>query len=315
MDGLDCLSRLMVEAPRPVVMVSSLIRDGAETTLKALKLGAVDFVAKPDGMVSLGIERIRPVLVEKVRAAAGARLRQSFRLRERVRHRIGGQPARPAPLSAWRRSVPAAPGPAAAPAREPLTAAAPVPGLLVIGASTGGPSALETVLSALPGDFPWPILVAQHMPSGFTGAFARRLDAVCALRVVEVDAPMPIRPGTAYVGRGDADLIVGWRGAGPVAVSAPSSTAFPWHPSVDRLVTSARSHFEPTRILGVLMTGMGRDGAESMAALRAQGGRTIAEDEATAIVWGMPGELVRLGGADTVVPLPDIARAILRLMT
>jgi two-component system chemotaxis response regulator CheB len=126
---------------------------------------------------------------------------------------------------------------------------------------------------------------------------------------------MPIRQGSAYIGRGDADLIVGWRGAGPVAVSAPPSSAFPWHPSVDRLVTSARSHFEPMRMLGVLMTGMGRDGAESMAALRAQGGRIIAEDEATAVVWGMPGELVRMGGADAVVRLPDIARAILRLVT
>ncbi len=314
MDGLDCLSRIMVEAPRPVVMVSSLIRDGAETTLEALKLGAVDFVSKPDGTVSLGIERIRPILVEKVRASTGARLRQSFRLKERVRHRIGGQPARPAPLPAWRRSVPAVPVQGAVPAAEPFAVAAPVAGLVVMGASTGGPSALETVLSALPGHFPWPILVAQHMPSGFTGAFARRLDAVCALRVVEVDAPMPIRQGTVYVGRGDADLIVGWRGAGLVAVSAPPSAAFPWHPSVDRLVTSARSHFEPKGILGVLMTGMGRDGAESMAALRAQGGRTIAEDEATAIVWGMPGELVRMGGADAVVPLPNIARTILQLV-
>ena len=305
MDGLDCLSRIMVEAPRPVVMVSSLTREGAETTLEALKLGAVDFVAKPEGTVSLSIDRIRPMLVAKVRAAAGARLRQSFRLKERVRHRIGGAQGRAA--------VPAAPRTAAFAPAEP-SAAAPIEGLVVIGASTGGPTALETVLSGLPGDFPWPVLVAQHMPSGFTAAFARRLDAACALRVVEVASPMPVQPGSVYLGRGDADLIVGWRGAALVAISAPASPSYPWHPSVDRLVASARTHVEPSRMLGVLLTGMGRDGAGAMAALREHGGRTIAEDESTAVVWGMPGELVRVGGAEAVLPLPAIPATILRLV-
>lgn len=313
MNGLDCLSRIMVEAPCPVVMVSSLTRDGAETTLEALQLGAVDFVAKPDGTVSLSIDRIRPMLIAKVRAAAGTRLRRSFRLRERVRHRIGGaEPPSPRRLA---RPALAASGAISGAAPAPLPeAAGPVEGLVVLGASTGGPGAIETVLSGLPDNFPWPILIAQHMPAGFTGAFARRLDGIGGLRVAEVASPMPLRPGWVYVGRGDADIIVGRRGAIPVAVCAPPTAASPWHPSVDRLVTSAMMHIEPQRILGVLMTGMGRDGAEAMSSLRARGGRTIAEDETTAIVWGMPGELVRMGGAEAVVPLPDISAALRRMV-
>jgi two-component system chemotaxis response regulator CheB len=319
MDGLDCLSRIMLEAPRPVVMVSSVTREGAEATLEALRLGAVDFVAKPDGTPTLSIDRIRPVLVQKVRAAAGARLRQSFRLRERVRHRIGTPLGQAAPAGARARPLPppagpSGPGAAAAPAPAP-PAMAPVAGVVLIGASTGGPNAVETVLSGLPGDFPWPILVAQHMPASFTGPFARRLDQNCAVRVVEVAVPIPLRPGWVHVGRGDADLILGLRGDGLAAVPAPPLPSSPWHPSVDRLVTSALMHLEPSRILGVLMTGMGRDGAEAMSTLRSRGGRTVAEDESTAVVWGMPGELVRMGGAEVVVPLPDIAGAILRLVS
>lgn len=315
MDGLDCLSRIMVEAPRPVVMVSAMTQAGAEATMEALRLGAVDFIAKPDRTVSLSIDRIRPALIEKVRAAAGARIRLSFRLRDRVRHRIGG-------------TYDAGAFPQARPTLRPVEAAAPIPaaqdealpntgspaGLVLIGASTGGPNAVETVLSGLPGNFPWPVLVAQHMPAGFTGAFARRLDANCALRVMEVTSPTPIRRGWVYVGRGDADLILGMRTAGLVAMSAPPLPSTPWHPSVDRMVTSAMMHVEPSRLLGVLMTGMGRDGAEAMSSLRSRGGRTIAEDESTAIVWGMPGELVRLGGAEITAPLPDIPTTIQRLV-
>lgn len=314
MDGLDCLSRIMVEAPRPVVMVSSVTSQGAEAALEALQLGAVDVLAKPDGTLSLSIDRIRPVLVQKVRAAAGARLRQSFRLRERVRHRISGGQGQPAPAVARPRPLrrlAGLPGPAAAP--DPAQPApVPIDGVVLIGASTGGPGAVETVLSGLPGDFPWPIMVAQHMPASFTGPFARRLDQSCGVRVVEVTAPMPLRPGQVHVGRGDGDLILGSRGGGLLAVPAPPLPSSPWHPCVDRLVTSALMHLEPSRILGVLMTGMGRDGAEAMSTLRSRGGRTIAEDESTAVVWGMPGELVRMGGAEVVAPLPEIAGAILR---
>jgi two-component system chemotaxis response regulator CheB len=317
MDGLTCLGRLMVETPCPVVMVSSQTVEGAEATMEALRLGAVDFVPKPEGAISLGIDRVRPVLVEKVRMAARVRLRSTLRLADRVRHQIGQaarphdrpDPPRPARPAQGLAQEPAQKGPAQA----PYAPALPDPsrsGLVLLGASTGGPRAVEMILSALPHDFPWPVLVAQHMPATFTGIFARRLQQHCALSVVEAARAMPLRTGYVYIGRGDADLVVARRPSGLFALPVPASQAYRWHPSVDRLVTSALDHVGARRLLGVLVTGMGDDGAASMARLRAEGGRTIAEDESTAIVWGMPGELVKRNGADQVLALPDIGPAL-----
>lgn len=308
MDGLTCLGRLMVETPCPVVMVSSLTREGAETTMEALHLGAVDFVPKPEGAISLGIDAIRPALVEKVRAAARVRLRPTLRLADRVRHQIG-RAARLPDEARVRHSSRAAQRSAQAP-RAPALPDPDRTGLVLLGASTGGPGAVEAILSSLPDDFPWPVLVAQHMPATFTAIFARRLEQHCALSVIEVARAMPLRTGYVYVARGDADLVVARRPSGLFALSAPSSDAYRWHPSVDRLVSSALDHVEPRRLLGVLVTGMGDDGAASMARLRREGGRTIAQDEDTAIVWGMPGELVKRNGADQVLPLPDIGPAL-----
>lgn len=292
LDGLACLDRIMVERPSPVVMVSSMTAAGAEATLEALRLGAVDFIAKPSGAVSLHIEEWGPQVVAKVRAAAGAKLRSSARLAERVRHRIGGR-LQPQTLATG------APRPAA----ERAVGA----GVVLVGTSTGGPPALEALLTVLPADFPWPILVAQHMPSSFTGPLSRRLDGICALTVTEVRQPTPITPGTVYIGRGDADLVLSKRASGLVAMAAPSKPDYPWHPSTDRLVRSAMDQLPASQLVGVLMTGMGNDGAEAMTLLKAQGGATIAEAESTAVVWGMPGELVRADGATWVEPLPDIA--------
>jgi len=145
------------------------------------------------------------------------------------------------------------------------------------------------------------------MPATFTGALARRLDSLCALEVREVIEPTLLRPGLVLIGRGDADIILSRRTAGLVALAAPAERHYPWHPSVDRLVRSAMEHLAAERLIGILMTGMGDDGAAAMAALRQGGGRTIAEAEETAVVWGMPGELARQGGATAVVPLPGIA--------
>ena len=296
MDGLACLDRIMVERPCPVVMVSSLTAEGAEATLEALRLGAVDFVPKPGGAVSLHMDRLAPELVAKVRAAAGARLKSSLRLKERVRHRMGGAAPsqRKQETAAAAASVEAASG----------------DGLILVGVSTGGPPALEAVLAPLPEDFPWPILVAQHMPASFTGPLARRLDGLCRISVLEVRGPIVMTPGCAYIGRGDADIIVSRRGGRLVAMAAPARKDYPWHPSADRLVRSAMHELPPSQLIGVLMTGMGNDGAEAMALLHAQGGRTIAEAEETAVVWGMPGELVKTGGADWVLPLPRIAERL-----
>lgn len=293
MDGLECLDRIMVERPCPVVMVSSLTAEGADATLEALRLGAVDFVPKPEGTVSLRIDAFAPTLVEKIRAAATAKLRSSLRLKEKVRHRMdaGGT---------GRRSRSAG-------VRDPVSTPATGDGLVLVGTSTGGPPALEALLSPLPPTFPWPILIAQHMPASFTGPLAKRLDAMCAIRVVEVLGPMAMEPGFAYLGRGDADLIVSRRTGGLVAMPAPSQSGYPWHPSTNRLVRSALEYLPPSQLIGILMTGMGNDGAEAMSELHAQGGKTIAEAEETAIVWGMPGELVKSGGADWVEPLAKIS--------
>jgi two-component system chemotaxis response regulator CheB len=182
MNGLACLDRIMLERPCPVVMVSSLTADGADATLEALRLGAVDFVAKPEGAVSLRMAEFAPKLVLKVRAAATAKLRASRRLQERVRHRIGG-------ASQLR--------PARATQTRTLSSSAMDGGLVVVGTSTGGPPALEAVLASLPADFPWPIVVAQHMPATFTGPLARRLDSLCAIGVVEVVRAVELHRGCA----------------------------------------------------------------------------------------------------------------------
>ena len=309
MDGLACLDRIILERPCPVVMVSALTVEGADATLKALELGAVDFIGKPDGAISLGIHDMAQELVAKVRAAAGAKLRRSLRLRERVRHRTA--PAEMARRAAKR-----------APAASPERGAAAISGerlrgdgLVLVGTSTGGPPALETVLAALSGTFPWPILVAQHMPASFTGSLAKRLDGICALSVTEVLQPTALQQGFVYIGRGDADLIVSRRSVGLTAMPAPPRRDYPWHPSTDRLVRSAMDHLPANQLVGVLMTGMGSDGAEAMTLLHEQGGKTIAEAEETAVVWGMPGELVKASGADWVLPLPAIADCLQHLLS
>ncbi|WP_040846058.1 CheB methylesterase domain-containing protein, partial [Nitrospirillum viridazoti] len=157
-------------------------------------------------------------------------------------------------------------------------------------------------------------LVAQHMPATFTGPLARRLDRLCALTVQEVARPTPLAPGNVYIGRGDADLVLSRRPSGLVALPTPAKEEYRWHPSVDRLVDSALSLVEPWRLVGVLMTGMGYDGAAAMTRLRNDGGRTIAESEESAVVWGMPGELVKAGGADVVAPLEEISGRLVRMV-
>jgi two-component system, chemotaxis family, protein-glutamate methylesterase/glutaminase len=301
MDGLACLDRIMVEHPCPVVMVSSLTAEGAETTLEALRLGAIDFVAKPAGAISLHIDELTAELVAKVRAAAGAKIRSSARLKERVRHRIQGGQGEPRPVRARRNGQEA-----------PVRLAG--EGLVLVGTSTGGPPALEALLVGLPAGFPWPIVVAQHMPAGFTGALAARLDRLSKLKVVEVSRTVRLEAGVAYIGRGEADIVVARRPSGLVALPMRSDPNYPWHPSADRLVRSAMDHVPPRQLIGILMTGMGSDGAAAMAQLHADGGRTIAEAEETAVVWGMPGELVEADGADWVVPLPEIAGWLRKLV-
>jgi two-component system chemotaxis response regulator CheB len=296
MDGLSCLARIMLESPRPVVMISSLTEEGADATLEAMDLGAVDFIAKPSGAISLEIDTLEPILVAKIRNAAKVRINPALRLRDRIRHQFE---AAPGPMKRPRRS-------AKAPAEG-----AQGPGLVLIGTSTGGPAALDIVLPQLPADFPWPVVVAQHMPAAFTNSFAKRLDRYCGLRVVEVGRPTPLEPGTVYIGRGDADVIVGKRAKAIVAMPAPAKPDYPWHPSVERMVDTAMECYDAQRLLGVMLTGMGNDGAEAMSRLKAAGGHTIAQSEDSAVVWGMPGELVKAGGAGEVAAIEKIAGLIM----
>ncbi|HEY8571689.1 chemotaxis response regulator protein-glutamate methylesterase [Phenylobacterium sp.] len=293
LDGLATLDRIMLERPCPVVMLSALTAEGAETTLQALRLGAVDFVAKPGGAVSLKLDEFAPELVAKVRSAAKSHIRPTLRLQERVRHRIGGSPR---PRVRERALVPA-------------TGA----GLVLVGVSTGGPPALEHLLTPLPATFPWPIVIVQHMPATFTGPLSRRLDGICAIDVKEVSEPVRLEPGCAYIGRGDSDLVVTRRSGSLCAESVPSDPQHRWHPSAERLVRSAMDVVPASQLVGILMTGMGDDGAQAMTELHAAGGRTIAEAEETAVVWGMPGELVKAGGADYVVPVQKIAERLQKL--
>lgn len=294
MDGLTCLARIMTDMPRPVVMVSSLTEKGALVTLEALNLGAVDYIAKPDGTVSHALGTIFPQLVAKVRAAAGARAR---------RPRLG----KAAPSARIERAN-HADQPGITPSRAGKVE------LVLMGASTGGPGALEDVLFPLDGSFPAPILIAQHMPARFTGVFARRLSEQGALPVAEVSGPTPLEPGHAYLARGDADVIVTRRAGRLSANSVPADPSRTWNPSVNRMVESAMAVVPPDRLVGVLLTGMGDDGARALADLHRAGGSTIAESEVSATIYGMPRELVALGGASRVLDSDRIAGALRQIV-
>ena len=309
MDGLTALSLMMQARPTPIVMVSSLTEKGAQATMEALALGAVDFIAKPGGTISLSIDDIQALLLEKVRTASRIRLRP-------------GRPAAAMPAPVQRAPRPALARPAPASPRTTTSAPASAspaplrggmgrcPGLVLIGISTGGPRTLEDVLPQLPSDFPWPVLVAQHMPPNFTLAFAQRMDRMCALEVVEVGEPMSLEPGRIHIGRGGTDLVVVERLGRLVAQPRPESPAHPWHPSADVMVESAMRVLPASQLVGVLMTGMGFDGARAMAELKARGGRTIAEAESSCVVFGMPSELIQRGGASVVLPSQDVARQL-----
>lgn len=297
MDGLTALSLIMAARPTPVIMVSSLTEEGALATLEALALGAVDFITKPGGTISLSIDDIAKQLLSKVRAA--------LRSHPKARREPSSPVSRPIaahPPSEPRRVARAV---ASTPARHQDLA------VVVVGVSTGGPRTLEDILPALPADFPCAVLVAQHMPPNFTDAFARRMDRLCAMPVSEVNTPRPLEPGHIYIGQGGTDMILMERLGRLVAAPKPETPGHPWHPSVDVLVTSAMRHLPATQITGVQLTGMGNDGAKAMTELKRQGGRTIAEAESTAVVFGMPQELIEAGGASVVLPCHHIARQLL----
>jgi len=301
MDGLTALSLIMEARPTPVVMVSSLTEQGAQATFEALALGAVDYVAKPGGTISLSIDEVSRDLVRKVKAAARARLRRGGGPRietpRPVSPRAARRATRPLPATATLR-------------RAGSSAGSQCPGLVMIGVSTGGPRTLEDILPVLPADFAWPVIVVQHMPANFTEAFARRLDTLCRLQVREARGTVPVEPGHVYVAQGGFDAVVVERLGRVVMQTRPESAQHLWHPSVDVLVDSAMALLPPERLIGVQLTGMGHDGADAMARLKAAGGRTIAESEESSVVFGMPAELIARGGATTVLASTQIAEQL-----
>jgi two-component system chemotaxis response regulator CheB len=304
MDGMTALSQIMVERPTPVVMVSSLTQADAMPTLEAMALGAVDYVAKPSGTVSRDLRKVEVELVAKVKAAAKARVKRAKTVAQRLRADqdvvVLGKPVQAPPPKPIRKLQPVLPATLKGHER-----------LVLIGVSTGGPRTLEEILPKLPSHYPFPILVVIHMPATFTGHFARRMNDLCQLEVIEVTHQMPITPGKIYISRGEADMIVARRSDALVAMLSPPDPSLPWHPSVDRMVESALRHISPDTLIGVQLTGMGNDGAEFMKQLQSAGGRTIAESEESAVVYGMPKELIDRGGATVVLRCDEVADQLL----
>jgi two-component system chemotaxis response regulator CheB len=276
MDGLTALRHLMSRYPRPVVMLSSVTREGAVTTLRALNIGAVDFVAKPSGAISLDFHRVRDELIEKIRIAAGARVRPAAPARLPI------EPAKPRPTNPYFER------------------------LVVIGSSTGGPRALGSLVPALPVDGRTAYVIVQHMPAGFTRSLAERLDGLSKLSVREAAAGDRLSADTAMLAPGDFHLRLTARG-GIELDSGPKVHGV--RPSVDVTLLSAAQHFG-SRTLAVILTGMGHDGADGSQAIKHAGGSVYAEDESTCVVWGMPRAVFERGLADRVVPLDGMADAV-----
>ncbi|MFN9744932.1 MAG: chemotaxis response regulator protein-glutamate methylesterase [Betaproteobacteria bacterium] len=287
MDGLDFLSRLMRLRPMPVVMVSTLTERGADVTLKALELGAVDFVAKPKIGVADGLRQLGADITEKIRAAARARVA--------------------------RRAGPPAPAPGA----PPQGPHAPVASLgrlstekvIFIGASTGGTEATRELLAELPADSP-AVMITQHMPPGFTKSYAARLDSLCRIRVAEARDGERVLPGHAYVAPGGFHLSVERSGANYVARVADGDPVNRHKPSVEVLFDSA-ARVVGRNALGVMLTGMGADGARAMKTMRDAGSFNLVQDEASCVVFGMPREAIAHGAAHEVLPLNRIAPRLL----
>jgi two-component system chemotaxis response regulator CheB len=288
MDGLDFLEKLMRLRPMPVVMVSSLTERGNEITLRALELGAVDFVTKPKVGIRDGMLDYSEKLADKIRAAARARVRQAA-------------PAHHAPAAGAHAPVAAAPL-----FNNPLLS---TEKLIIVGASTGGTEAIREVLVPLPPDAP-AVLIAQHMPPGFTKSFAQRLNGLCRITVKEAEHGERVLPGHAYIAPGHAHLLLARSGANYIAHLSDEPPVNRHRPSVDVLFRSAAQHAGKNAV-GVILTGMGRDGAAGLLDMRKAGAYTLAQDEASCIVFGMPREAIALGAADEIASLPEMSRRVM----
>jgi two-component system chemotaxis response regulator CheB len=285
MDGLDFLERLMRLRPMPVVMVSTLTERGSEITMRALELGAVDFVTKPKLAIIDGIREYSDLIVEKIRAAAQAKI--------------------------FARTI------ESSKSTSPTKSTLPMVGntlissekLIIIGASTGGTEAIKAFLMQMPSDCPG-ILITQHMPPGFTNSFAKRLDGLCKISVSEAQGGERILPGHAFVAPGHSHLLLTRSGANYMTKLDDGEPVNRHKPSVDVLFDSAATN-AGKNCIGVILTGMGKDGAAGMLKMKQAGAYNFAQDEATCVVFGMPKEAIAAGGVDDVGPLDELPHRVM----
>jgi len=285
MDGLDFLEKLMRLRPTPVVMISSLTDRGSEITLRALELGAVDFITKPKIDISRGLQQYTDDIAEKIRTAASAKVKPTPYAQVEKRYTADAVlPSLANTISSTEK-------------------------LIIIGSSTGGTEAIKEVLVKLPPDCPG-ILIAQHMPEAFTNAFAKRLDGLCRISVKEAADGERILPGHAYIAPGHSHLLLKRSGANYVTELSDGPPVNRHRPSVDVLFRSAANN-AGKNVIGIILTGMGKDGAAGMLEMKQAGAYNFAQDEASCVVFGMPKEAIAAGGVDEVAPLDEIAQRIM----
>ncbi len=286
MDGFSFLRWLMKERPTPVIMVSS--HDDSKTVFKALELGAVDFIAKPTRRASVELQTIERDLIRKIKGIKDIRLDMLSRNLELLES-------------------------------EEIVAIPEVPGkqraidVVAIGSSTGGPAALQIILTRLPSDFQAAILISQHMPKGFTGPLAERLDKLSPIKIKEAEEGDQISKGTVYLCPGGVHLGISRKKQKLFIALKEGRLTDKYTPSVDYMMTAAADHYGANS-MGVILTGMGNDGRNGMLEIKTKGGYTIAEAESSAVVFGMPGEAIKNGAVETVLPISEISSAIIRVV-
>ncbi|WP_186577452.1 protein-glutamate methylesterase/protein-glutamine glutaminase [Aquibacillus kalidii] len=283
MDGITTLKEIMAKSPIPVIMLSSLTKEGAEKTIESMTLGAIDFIAKPSGSISLDIKKIQSQIIDKVKSAAKLKIQQIIKQTE-----LNNTP--------FRR----------------ITTFKPNQTVVAIGTSTGGPRALQQVLTTLPGNFPTPIVIVQHMPAGFTRSLAQRLNTLSQIEVKEADDGEILTKGTAYIAPGGYQFRVKQRGESLIAQITKEAPVNGHQPSVDVLFDSV-ADLEQYRAYAVIMTGMGSDGAKSLHNLKAKKENSfiVSESKNTAIVYGMPQAAEKTNLVDLVVDLHEISDVLI----
>lgn len=286
MDGITALENIMKAYPTPVVMLSSLTIDGAEATLKALELGAVDFVAKPSGAISLDLSKVKDEIILKVKTAALVKVQRVHTHTIRTLPKLTSSPVSSEPKQLRK--------------------------LVVIGTSTGGPKALQEVIPLIPRSIPAGILIVQHMPKGFTKSLAERLDSLSQITVREAADGDEIQPGVALIAPGDYHMLLQKSGSRYGVKLTQDPPVGGHRPAVDVMMKSVLGI--GLDLVGVILTGMGSDGAEAMVQIKASGGKTIAQDKDTCVVFGMPKVAIEKNCIDKIVPIQNVALEIMKML-